>query len=392
MPVLFVHGVNNRISDPDYEVGRAAKEAYINKFLGPSLGMRIEEVSFPYWGDLGVTPHWGGASLPYKKTIPLAAGLEATSSALDVLAADIAKSYAGKAVNLAELTRNKGMSAAVDFIWDVVGVAAKSEDDCNLIADLYNESIAYAERDAYPLWVRERPHLDNNAFLDRLIVELTRARGGQHALAASDKLESARELLRRIAALPSASATSLLLAATRRSANAHASLFIGDVFEYLSSRSRDGKSAKIVSRISEAIMESSAAAEENEEPLLLIGHSLGGVIAFDILNNFLSDITVDYFVSVGSQIALFAELDQYASKMDPSSYANPRCSRAARSANIRTWLNVYDLNDIFSYAAKGVFSGVDDYEFDTGYGLLSAHGGYFKRPSFYRRLAIRLKP
>ena len=42
------------------------------------------------------------------------------------------------------------------------------------------------------------------------------------------------------------------------------------------------------------------------------------------------------------------------------------------------------------YSEAAVFNGVDDYRFDTGYGLLDAHGGYFARPSFYKRLAVRL--
>ena len=34
--------------------------------------------------------------------------------------------------------------------------------------------------------------------------------------------------------------------------------------------------------------------------------------------------------------------------------------------------------------------GASDFAYDSGYSTLGAHGGYFQRPSFYRRLADRL--
>lgn len=41
-------------------------------------------------------------------------------------------------------------------------------------------------------------------------------------------------------------------------------------------------------------------------------------------------------------------------------------------------------------ATEGVFAGVTDFKYETGYGLTQAHSGYFHRPSFYRRLGERL--
>ena len=61
-----------------------------------------------------------------------------------------------------------------------------------------------------------------------------------------------------------------------------------------------------------------------------------------------------------------------------------------RPKNINRWLNVLDGNDVFSFRAESVFDGVTDFRYDTGFGQIAAHGGYFERPSFYRRLAERL--
>jgi hypothetical protein len=70
--------------------------------------------------------------------------------------------------------------------------------------------------------------------------------------------------------------------------------------------------------------------------------------------------------------------------------ANPPTDRLVRPANIKRWVNVLDPNDIFSFRAEGVFDGVNDFLYETGFGLMEAHSGYFRRPSFYRRLGERL--
>ena len=68
MPVIFVHGVNNR-TGPSYEASRLAQEAFLRRHLrgatirGKQLAS-ISRVSFPYWGDLATEFAWNMASLP----------------------------------------------------------------------------------------------------------------------------------------------------------------------------------------------------------------------------------------------------------------------------------------------------------------------------------------
>jgi hypothetical protein len=52
---------------------------------------------------------------------------------------------------------------------------------------------------------------------------------------------------------------------------------------------------------------------------------------------------------------------------------------------------VLDTNDVLGFAAEPIFEGVRDFRYSTGKGLVGAHGSYFIRPSFYHRLAVRLK-
>jgi hypothetical protein len=70
--------------------------------------------------------------------------------------------------------------------------------------------------------------------------------------------------------------------------------------------------------------------------------------------------------------------------------ANASVDRLARPTNIKRWMNVLDPNDLFSFRAEGVYAGVTDFKYDTGYGLMRAHSGYFQRLSFYRHLGERL--
>jgi hypothetical protein len=46
---------------------------------------------------------------------------------------------------------------------------------------------------------------------------------------------------------------------------------------------------------------------------------------------------------------------------------------------------------VLSYRVAPIFEHALDFSYDTGYSALQAHGGYFLRPSFYTRLAARLK-
>jgi hypothetical protein len=46
---------------------------------------------------------------------------------------------------------------------------------------------------------------------------------------------------------------------------------------------------------------------------------------------------------------------------------------------------------VLSYRLEPIVDGVSDFHYDTGFSSLSAHGGYFLRPSFYKRMAARLQ-
>ena len=68
MPIVFVHGVNNR-KGPSYDASVKLKAGALKSCLaGASINGKtfanIGEVEFPYWGDLAASFAWNMASLP----------------------------------------------------------------------------------------------------------------------------------------------------------------------------------------------------------------------------------------------------------------------------------------------------------------------------------------
>ena len=166
-------------------------------------------------------------------------------------------------------------------------------------------------------------------------------------------------------------------------------MFVGDVFQYLNTRGDKAHPGPIVNELLDKFRQARRNLSNDDSKLIIIGHSLGGVISYDVLTHFDPTIEVDVFVTVGSQVALFEEMTLY-KESKTTMPPNPPHDRLQRPSNVKRWLNVLDANDVFSFRAQGVFDGVSDFEYETGFGVAQAHGGYFRRPSFYRRLGERL--
>ncbi|CAN7532577.1 hypothetical protein LJR098_005010 [Rhizobium sp. LjRoot98] len=171
-------------------------------------------------------------------------------------------------------------------------------------------------------------------------------------------------------------------------------ILIGDVFRYL--READPRQ-KIREVVSNDII---AAAKDLKqgEPLVLIGHSMGGIILYDLLSDpeavaemsgaIGRDLKVDLFLSVGSKIALFEEMKLYkASSADYSAAGK----RVPPPAVVQAWWNAFDKMDVLSFVTETVFDGPKDFSVDTVAGVRDAHGAYFLSAMFYTRLNVRLK-
>jgi hypothetical protein len=101
-----------------------------------------------------------------------------------------------------------------------------------------------------------------------------------------------------------------------------------------------------------------------------------------------SHVKVDFWCATASQVGFFEE-----AKLFLASEPRYRTGRPVPfpQRNLGVWWNVWDHNDFISFSAADIFQGVDDEAYDSGMSLLAAHGGYLKRPGFYRRCAEKLE-
>lgn len=399
MPIVFVHGVNNRREDDDYAESEARTKGFLTDILAPRLGLDPARVSlfFPYWGGHGVKFRWDQASLPSGsdavESLSLAA-LGPGSGDLELWIGEARYQYGPGGVNFGQVSRSAGFETAVDLVWDTASAVAQPAKGYADIVEAYAASLAYAKAVQAPPWAMQAQPLTNEAFVLRLLQEIEPYRpakpGEVHeTLGLSDWFQSLKEAVSRLGSAPSDAATALAVGLGRKSVHAKASRFLGDIFVYLSERGKADAPGAIVKDVLTDLELAEAAKRPGDEKLIVIGHSLGGVIVYDILTHFKPGLKLDVFASIGSQVAVFEEMGLYRASQ-AGVPPNPPQDRLGQPKSITKWLNVFDTNDVFSFRAEGVFEGPSDYRFDTGYGLLQAHGGYFARPSFYKRLAARL--
>lgn len=399
MPIVFVHGVNNRQEDADYAESVSRTEGFLREIMAPRLGLDPRKLSvfFPYWGGHGVKFRWGQASLPSGSDAVESLSLEALgpgSGDLEMWIGEAHFQYGTDGVSFGQISRTKSFEEAVDLVWDTASAVASPAKGYDDVVEAYSASLAYAKTNPAPSWALQLPSLTNEAFVLKLLQEIEPYRPVKpgvalETLGLTDWFQSLKEAVSRLALAPTAAATALAVGLGRKSIHESASRFLGDIFVYLSEKGTAENPGPIVTDVLADLQKAEKAKRPGDDKLIVIGHSLGGVIIYDILTFYRPDLKVDVLASVGSQIALFEEMTLYRASKEGVP-PNPPKDLLAQPTGIAKWLNVFDTNDIFSFRAQGVFAGPTDYRYDTGYGLLQAHGGYFARPSFYKRLAARL--
>ena len=171
----------------------------------------------------------------------------------------------------------------------------------------------------------------------------------------------------------------------RRTLSHGAALFLGDVFVYLRQREvagAEGTRQRLFAPIIADLIKAAKIPRQPKEPFVVVGHSLGGVLLYDILTDppSLQQITaevpefrIDLWLTVGSQPGFFADLGLYSDKPRPT-------AKLKRPDCVSNWLNVYDFTDVFSFLCAPFFDGVDDFGYDTKIDLFEAHSAYFLRP------------
>lgn len=117
-----------------------------------------------------------------------------------------------------------------------------------------------------------------------------------------------------------------------------------------------------------------------EPPVVLLGHSLGGIIALDTLVGTPLP-QAELLVTVGSQGPFLYETGALPSLRHPDPLPD----------HLPAWLNIHDRRDLLGYIGAGLFPGrVRDVEVDNRQPFPAAHSAYWTNRAVYRAIAAEL--
>ncbi len=360
--IVFVHGVANR-SSPEQDLWERNRD----RLLKAAVFGEHCQIRSPRWGDLVPPLTFDGASFAKQGV---------------------------QALNLAGVVPPAGLAAEANPA--LTDIAAK--DPVSLVDMLFAEQVSLARHDGDDLsdaevrqFAAAAQMLSNGSVPDPsalasatddqdVVTRTQKLIGGAASLSIGGRLrDAATSLAGRVRNVASRGVFGAV-----EGRNEDVARFLGDIFVYL----REGATREAIRSTVRASLIDAWNDRRGDEPLIAMGHSLGGVILCDMLGDVAAadlpaDLRVDALVTVGSQPGLFSEMGLI------SGSAGVRVS-TQRPEAIRHWLNVFDPIDVFGFRTTPMFEGSEDFAFSSATGLISAHSAYFDRPQFYGRLRTRL--
>lgn len=137
--------------------------------------------------------------------------------------------------------------------------------------------------------------------------------------------------------------------------------------------------------------------EHKDDDIMLIAHSMGSIIAFDVLSLFEEEIQIDTFVTIGSPLGLPVVKSKIAAELK---LKNHKTSKLGAPVSIKNqWLNFSDLEDrvAFNYKLGDDFSEnlngikVIDFEVTNTYVTNGQHNphksyGYLRTPELAEKI------
>jgi hypothetical protein len=264
-------------------------------------------------------------------------------------------------------------------------------DDAQLLGKL-EEEIA-AQSDDKKSSLKSMKHMrravswmQNHWLESRQVIKADIATVKQKAVArAKQDLQKIRSTARSIAAMRRRTTTHITAAAItsplRKLVHDRLFLFIGDAFFYFGQRGTAESPGPIVRRIVDTIDSASKKIDPVNDPeLIVIAHSMGANITCDVLSHFDNSHPIDLVITVGAQFPLFADLHMFPG-------LDTRHRPIAKPAQVKRWINIYDVNDVFGFAAAPMFADIEDVEFTSGRFGVVTHADCFKMVSLYERMA-----
>jgi len=445
VPLVFIHGVNNRDTDEDYARGVAARRTMFEELVAATIVKRgfpdFKVAADIYWGDLGVSFGWNLRSVPTTHVVESLGPEGSGAQNLDILQL-VSKTRPSKTEGVETLgTVPPLVDAAQQDPAGLVRAIFAPEADRFAVTDLKPPKAAMLESDvdkadaegahlglllmAAEQLARDVEKPENRALIQgttdsqvlNKIEEQVQARYQQLAkprleAQASDKehlgkggnpigwtldhlkkmVNAAKNAVTGAVTETERGASLVALKALRDGVSRRAFRFLGDVFVYL----HHGRTAApaIYERVKSGVLALNGRTNSKgeREPFIVVSHSFGSEIFYDLLiSHQLDAVTVDLWVTAGAQTSLFAEMLLFADIPQPLPPDTSTFS-LGRPPTVKKWVNFYDEADVLSYLHEPVFgsTAVKDIPVRAGANLTNAHGHYFADPGFYERIAKEL--
>lgn len=185
-----------------------------------------------------------------------------------------------------------------------------------------------------------------------------------------------------------------LATSLRRPVEDFVPVFLGDVMTYVATRGTAQAPGPIVERVLAGLEAAAFAAESRGEPIVVLTHSMGGQVVYDIVTHFLprmpghQGVRIDFWCAAASQVGYFEELGLF---LESAPDRGPGPTAYPPSEHLGGWWNVWDHADLLSFRAEGVIDGVDDSAFFAAGTLATDHYRYLRNVDFYRTLAAKVR-
>ncbi|MDJ0713473.1 MAG: hypothetical protein QNJ54_04545 [Prochloraceae cyanobacterium] len=398
MPLVFVHGVGSRENEQYRKNLYQRNDFFKNTVLKQVFNNPNTEIFNPMWGKHVPEMPEDNPIIP----LPGAdAELQSFGPDSNLMSEMIPAVHVGDKVPEDKKLLTLAQQSFPDFIdqlWIRAAHLPEVDNDERRRSELVEAGIvasAYAQENPNPDWAVESANDDE--LLERLIRELegwTRSNVSStnfESMGAEDRLfgwlkKGARIIKRRVTDIPK----DILLRKFRPSLTLRTVRFFGDVFYYQAYRGKPNNPGSIVSTVLNDLLKAREIADRRQEKLIVVGHSMGGNILYDILTYFDTTLKVDIFATVGCQASLFKQLALFAKQKEDQSSGVLEQGKAPKPPAVDKWHNIFDPQDVLGFAFEPEFEGVEDFVFESDGGISSAHGDYFKRIRFYERLTDRI--
>lgn len=414
MPIVFIHGVRTRHNDltKAYE-GPPYLKALLKQFVAPAISNQPDEVPFfpIYWGDLGVEFFWNNASCPVSPLLKMGSSdnpaRERVIEMMELPNQTLLEPTPSKSSDAGLIAMGPQRTVQRDML-------SPNELDSDSLADLLlsamepiitHGDLSWNDAIDAVIQVTNDTHFRQNlkgtpdpeTALNQLCAQLNSVgtpfmrQGHWPAWLQATHLQL-QHALRRTTSLPGY-VLSRGLIELRRPLHTEVAAFLGDVLTYIRNRGDASAPGPIPCRALEHLHKAAIERELRQEPLVVISHSMGGQIIYDIVSHFLPNRSVDYpiyidfWCATASQVGFFEETKHH---IDSSPQYRTGTPVPFPYTHVKHWWNVWDPNDILSFTATGIIEGVYDEYIDTGHSLLGAHDGYLKSIRFFRKFNERL--